>query len=93
MSMVSRFFSWDAAKAFVRVKMNHETYMRLPGGCGEISGKIVRLTRLIYGLEQSGRRWAGPLEEIVVEYGMKQCGTGQCAVRTVAQRRRTEYSR
>ena len=43
-----------------------------PGGCGDMSGKIVRLNRSLYGLKQSGRQWAGLLVETVVEYGMEQ---------------------
>ena len=31
--------------------------MRLPPGCGEMSGKIVRLNRSLYGLKQASRSW------------------------------------
>ena len=55
-----------------------------PGGCGDMSGKIVRLNRSLYGLKQSGRQWAGLLVETVVEYGiMEQCRTDQCVLRIV----------
>ena len=49
--------------------------MKLPDGCGDMSGKIVRLNRSLYGLKQRGRQWAGLLVETVVEYGMVQCRT------------------
>ena len=70
-----KIFHLDVAQAFVRAKLDTEIYMKLPGGCGDMSGKIVRLNRSLYGLKQSGRQWAGLLVETVVEYGMEQCRT------------------
>ena len=52
--------------------------MKLPDGCGDMSGKIVRLNRSLYGLKQSGRQWAGVLVETVVEFGMEQSRTDPC---------------
>ena len=57
-----KIFHLDVAQAFVR----------LPGGCGDMPDKIVRLNRSLYGLKQSGRQWAGLLVETMVEYGMEQ---------------------
>ena len=57
--------------------------MKLPGGCGDMSGKIVRLNRSLYGLKQSGRQWAELLVETVVKYGMEQCRTDPCVFRMV----------
>ena len=57
--------------------------MKLPDGCGDMSGKIVRLNRSLCGLKQSGRQWAGLLVETVVEYGMKQCRTDPRVFRMV----------
>ena len=31
--------------------------MRLPEGCGELSGKIVNLNKSLHGLEQASRQW------------------------------------
>lgn len=59
-------FHLDAAKAFVRVKLSHETYMQFVGGCGDMSVKPLRLNRSFYGLKQSGRHWAALLVETVV---------------------------
>ena len=73
----------DVAQAFVRAKLDHEIYMKLPGGCGDMSGNTVRLNRSLYGLKQSGRQWAGLLVETVVEYGMEQCRTDPCVFRMV----------
>ena len=57
--------------------------MKLPDGCGDMSGKIVRLNRPLYGQEQSGRQWAGLLVETVVEHVMEQCRTDPCVFRMV----------
>ena len=57
--------------------------MKLPDGCGDMSGKTVRLNRSLYGLKQSGRQWAGLLVDTVVEYGMEQCRTAPCVFRMV----------
>ncbi|CAN0537634.1 unnamed protein product, partial [Scytosiphon promiscuus] len=35
-------FHVDTAQAIVKVKLNAETYMKLAGGCGDMSGKIGR---------------------------------------------------
>ena len=78
-----KIFHLDVAQAFVRAKLDAEIYMKLPGGCGDMSGKIVRLNRSLYGLKQSGRQWAGLLVETVVEYGMEQCRTDPCVFRMV----------
>ena len=59
----------DVAHAFFRAKLDAEIYMKLPGGCGDLSGKIVRLKRSLYGLKQSRRQWAGSVVDTVVEYG------------------------
>ena len=58
---------FDVAQAFVRSKLDAEICMKLPGGCGDMSGKIVLLNRSLYGLTHSGRQWAGLLAETVVE--------------------------
>ena len=57
--------------------------MTLPGRCGDMSGTIVRLNRSLYGLNQSGRQWAGLLVYTVVEYGVEQCRSDPCVFRMV----------
>lgn len=55
--------------------------MRLPSGCGDMSGKLVRLTRSLYCRKRSGRQWAGILLETAVDYGTEPCRTDQTCVR------------
>ena len=40
-----KIFRLDVAQAFVRAKLDAEIYMKLPDGCNDMSGKIVRLNR------------------------------------------------
>ena len=76
-------FHSDVVQAFVRAKLDAEIYMKLLDGCGDMSGKIVRLNRSLYGLDHSGRQWAGLLVETVVENGMEQSSTDPCVFRMV----------
>ena len=78
-----KIFHLNVAQAFVRAKLDAEIYMKLPDGCGDMSGRIVRLNRSLYGLKQSGRQWAGLVVETVVEYSTEQCRTGPCVFRMV----------
>ena len=76
-------FHLDVAQVFARAKFDAEIYMKLPDGCGDMSGKIVRLNRPLYGLKKSGRQRAGLLVETVVEFGMEQSRTDLCVFRMV----------
>ena len=44
-------------QAFVQCDLKENVFIRLPQGCGRLSGKIVRLTRSLYGLKQASRQW------------------------------------
>ena len=45
---------FDTAQAFTQAELDCTVYMKLPQGCGSLSGKIVRLEKALYGLRQSG---------------------------------------
>ncbi|CAM9153469.1 unnamed protein product, partial [Ascophyllum nodosum] len=47
----------DVSQAFVKTPLREEIFLRLPPGCGELSGKIVWLLKCQYGLKQAGREW------------------------------------
>ena len=64
----------DVAQASVGAKLDAEIYMILRDGCGDMSGKIVRLNRSLYRLKQSGGQWPGLLVETVVEFSNIRCG-------------------
>ena len=76
-------FHLDVAQAFVRAKLDAEIYMKQPGGCGDMSGRIVRFSRSLFGLKQSRRQWAESLVETVVEYRMEQCRSDPCVFRMI----------
>ena len=53
--------------------------MKLPDGCGDKSGKIVKLDKSVYGLKQAGRRWAMHLGDVIIrKIGMEQCKADPC---------------
>ena len=47
-------FHLDVSQAFVQAPLGEEIYMRYPPGCGELSGKVVKLLKCQYGLS---REW------------------------------------
>ena len=47
----------DVKQAFTQAKLDCKVIMKLPGGCGELSGKYVNLEKALYGLKQSGSLW------------------------------------
>ena len=42
----------DVDQAFVQAELDTEILLRLPRGCGEMSGKVVLLNESLYGLKQ-----------------------------------------
>ena len=72
-------FHLDVSQAFVQAPLAEEIYMRLPPGCGELSGKIVRLLKSQYGLKQACRKWYLLLVMWLVEMvRMEQCKAEPC---------------
>ena len=47
-------YHFDAEQAFVQAKLDTDVYMKLPYGCGEKTGKVVKLDRALYGIKQAG---------------------------------------
>ena len=41
---------FDVKQAFVQSKLDEDVFLRVPRGCGRLSGKIVRLNKSLYGL-------------------------------------------
>ena len=48
---------FDAEQAFVQSDLDEDGYIRLPLGCGALSGKVVRLRHSLYSLKQASRAW------------------------------------
>ena len=47
-------------QAFVQSYLEEDVFLRLPKGCGGLSGKIVRLDKSLYGLKQASRMACSP---------------------------------
>ena len=54
--------------------------MRLPPGCGEMSGKILRLNRSLYGLKQASRSWHNHHITHMKSLGFEQSLTDACVL-------------
>ena len=74
---------FDAEQAFVQSTLDEEVYLRLPQGCGALSGKVVKLARSLYGLKQASRTWPNHLVRAMRCLGFEQCAAGACVMRLV----------
>ena len=53
-------------QACIQADLDFNAFMKLPDGCGDKSGKVVKLNKSVYGPKQAGRRWAMHLGDVVV---------------------------
>ena len=74
-------------QAFVQSKLNEDVFLRLPRGCGCLSGKVVRLNKSLYGLKQASRSWHAHLTTGLNTLGFQQCLADACVVRLVEEGR------
>ena len=85
---------FDAEQAFVRSTLDEDVYLRLPQGCGNLSGKVVKLGRSLNGLKQSSRTWHNHLMKGMKRLGFEQYATDACVMRVTLYRQpiRLPYS-
>ena len=76
----------DVQQAFVQSSLDEEVYLRLPQGCGDKSGNIVRLSKTLYGLRQSPRVWNRYLVSKLKDFGSEQCLGDPCTFRLKEER-------
>ena len=81
-------FGWDlchfdAEQAFVQSKLDVVVFIRLPPGCGELSGKVVKLGRSLYSLRQSSRTWHNHLMRGLKGLGFESCAADACVMRLI----------
>ena len=75
---------FDAEQAFVQSELDEVVYIRLPRGCGALSGKVVRLRRSLYGLNKASRTWHYHfVRGIKALLGFEQCEADACGMRLV----------
>ena len=74
---------FDIDQAFVRADLAEDVYMRLPEGCGSLSGKVVKLSKSLYGLRQASRQWYALLKKCLLALGFVQCLADSCVFRLV----------
>ncbi|CAB1119354.1 unnamed protein product [Ectocarpus sp. CCAP 1310/34] len=74
---------FDIEPAFVRSELEEDVYIRLPQGCGALSGMIVTLGKSLYGLRQASRQWHAMLKRCLVALGFEQCMADACVFRLI----------
>ena len=69
----------DVKQAFIQGDLDFNVFMKLSGGCGDKSSKLVKLNKSVFGLKQAGRRWAMHLGDVIVrKMGKEQCKADPC---------------
>ncbi|CAB1110059.1 unnamed protein product [Ectocarpus sp. CCAP 1310/34] len=76
---------FDTEQAFVQSELQECVYIRLPQGCGALSGNIVRLRRSLYGLKQASRTWHKHLVRGMKCLGFEQCAADACVMRLIEE--------
>ena len=76
----------DVAQALTKATLDYEVYVKLLGGCGDLSGKYVRLEKALYRLKQSGLLWNDLLVvKLITVHGMEQCKSDPCVFRLILE--------
>ncbi|CAN0377134.1 unnamed protein product, partial [Discosporangium mesarthrocarpum] len=74
---------WDVKQAFTQADVEADIYVRLCDGCGDLSGKVVKLPKSLYGCRQSGRNFNILLVQVLSECGFELCEADTCVLRLV----------
>ena len=73
---------FDIDQAFVRADLAEDVYIRLPEGCGSLSGKVVKLSKS-HDFRQASRQWYALLKKCLLALGFVQCLADSCVFRLV----------
>ncbi|CAB1099818.1 unnamed protein product [Ectocarpus sp. CCAP 1310/34] len=76
---------FDIQQAFVQSELDEDVFMRLPEGCGRLSGLIVKLCKSLYGLKQASRHWHAHLTRCLLLLGFLQCLADACVFRLMEE--------
>ena len=74
---------FDVQQAFVQAEPKDVVLMRMPKGCGALSGKVVRLNRSLYGLKQASRSWHSHPVIRLKSLGFEQSLADACVFRLI----------
>ena len=79
-------YNFDVKQAFVQAKLDTDVCMKFPYGCGEGAGKVVKLDRAPYRINQAGRQQSAVLcQTLEDEHGMEQCRADPCVYRKTVE--------
>ena len=79
---------FDVDQAFVQSHLDENVFLRLPRGCGKMSGKVVRLKKKFVRVEaQASRTWHAHLTTCLLRLGFEQCLTDICVFRLIGDGR------
>ena len=71
----------DITQAFIRAELEETIHMRMPRGCGVLSGTLVKLNKSLYGLRQASRQWFRHLKDCFLVLDFEQCLADPCVFR------------
>ena len=74
---------FDVQQAFVQAELKETVLMRMPQGCGALSGRVLRLNRSLYGLKQASRSWHNHLVTRLKGLGFEQSLADACVFRLI----------
>ena len=74
---------FDDEQAFAQANLDEDVFMRLPQGCGEMPGKMVRLNCSLYGFRQASKSWHNHLMMHTQSLGFEECPADACVMRLI----------
>ena len=80
-------YYFDVEQAFLQSKLDEDVFLRLPRGCGRLSGEVVQLNKSLYGMNQASRSWQAHLTTCLKTLGFQQCLADACVFRLVEEGR------
>ena len=72
---------FDIEQVFVQSDLKENVFVRLPQGCGSLSGERVRMNKSLHGLKQASSQWHAHLTRCLVTLGFVQCLADACVFR------------
>jgi hypothetical protein len=69
---------FDVDTAFLNAKLKEAVYVKLPDGCGPISGKIWKLNKALYGLKQAPHEWNSEMNDTLISLGYTPTKSDPC---------------